>query len=655
MRHPVVKTLILLMAALFAVLAVMSAYCGVILLENGLYEESPEAIAQRDSEQTAAQVAEYVASRYATEQHSNVPDFIMEELLGGFRPAAYENYQYTIFTMYGKQLEGSCADTELVGMTPYCYEISGAYPRQTEMLEEGGLVFEKYGVEYYVQYLNSPEYLVTIYLQPGSYWKTDITNFMYTNRFVVIFVFFAALLLDVGCMIYLCCSAGKRHKEIPANPRGINRLPLDLYLAVVAALTAVFLAVGISVFEVDRLFKYLQLETNTQLIFRLSLHSACLYAAALLFHGYVMAFSAQKKVPGRFWLKNTLAFRIWRIAKRLAGKLLRMIAKLYAMLPVMWQWLLTGAGFLLLVILGAVSRSEGLLLICCVGVLLLILYGAWAFGTLLKGAKTISRGALNTQISTRFLVGAFRNLADYLNAVAGAAEEAARLRMQSERMRTELITNVSHDIKTPLTSILNYADLLRSAQSTQQQEEYLQVISNQGMRLKRLIEDITELSRASTGNLHANITAMNASEALTQVVGEFSDKIASAQLQLCPRIPDEPVMIAGDGRLFWRVITNLMSNVVKYAQPGTRVYAQLICQEHTAQIVIKNISREPLNISAQELMERFVRGDAARNTEGSGLGLSIAASLMEVQKGSLELRIDGDLFCSILEFPLHQT
>jgi signal transduction histidine kinase len=218
-------------------------------------------------------------------------------------------------------------------------------------------------------------------------------------------------------------------------------------------------------------------------------------------------------------------------------------------------------------------------------------------------------------------------------------------------MKTELITNVSHDIKTPLTSIINYVDLLRKPHTEAEGEEYLAVLARQSGQMKKLIDDLMDMSKAATGNMNMELTEMDAVEAVNQALGEFADKLAAVPLIPVVRCPDTPVMIRADGRLLWRTLSNLLQNAVKYALPGTRLYLDVTRVDGNAVISLKNISREELNISADELMERFVRGDASRNTEGSGLGLNIAKSLMELQKGQLQLMVDGDLFKATVVFP----
>ena len=317
----------------------------------------------------------------------------------------------------------------------------------------------------------------------------------------------------------------------------------------------------------------------------------------------------------------------------------------------MWQWLAIGCGIVLVLFVSIASRMDGMMLLGLAAGLVAVLYGAYCFGTLRKSTKRMSKGDLDTQVDDKHMVGAFKDFAEDLNGLAGVAVVAAQKQLKSERMKTELITNVSHDIKTPLTSIINYVDLLQKPHTDQEQEQYLEVLARQSLRLKKLIDDLMEMSKASTGNMPVEVTKLDAVESVNQALGEFADKLDKAQIIPVFRHTEESVAMMADGRLVWRVLSNLLSNAVKYAMPGTRLYIDLMVLEGKVVISLKNISRDELNIEADELMERFVRGDDSRNTEGSGLGLNIAKSLMELQKGQLQLLVDGDLFKVTLVFP----
>ena len=217
--------------------------------------------------------------------------------------------------------------------------------------------------------------------------------------------------------------------------------------------------------------------------------------------------------------------------------------------------------------------------------------------------------------------------------------------MRSERLKTELITNVSHDLKTPLTSIINYSDLICEEETENERiREYSQVLKRQSGRLKKLLEDLVEASKATTGNLEVNPAPCEVGVILSQALGEYQLKLEEKELELRITQPDAPVQIMADGRHLWRVFDNLLNNICKYAQEGTRVYLNVDLLEDQVRIIFRNMSRYPLNMSGEELEERFVRGDKSRHMEGSGLGLSIAKSLVELQGGEMEILTDGDLF-----------
>lgn len=271
--------------------------------------------------------------------------------------------------------------------------------------------------------------------------------------------------------------------------------------------------------------------------------------------------------------------------------------------------------------------------------------------TLQKASQNMAQGNLSYKIDVGKMFWECRKHGENLNRISEGMSRAVDERMKSERLKTELITNVSHDIKTPLTSIINYVDLLSKEELHNDRAiEYLEVLDRQSSKLKKLIEDLVEASKASSGNMPVDIQQLEANVFVTQTVGEFEEKLKAAGLELIVGKPEETVYIMADGRHVWRVIDNLMNNICKYAQPGSRVYVNLDVTDTYVRITFRNISKFPLNISGEELMERFVRGDKSRNTEGYGLGLSIAQSLMKLNGGDMKIIVDGDLFKVILEF-----
>ena len=490
--------------------------------------------------------------------------------------------------------------------------------------------------------------------QTGGFTLGSLLEWIWQIRDALPFVLAWSVLLLAVCAVYLCWAAGRRPKTEEIRPGGLNRLPLDLYAAADCFLGywgCMLLFEGVPALLSSGIYRMAAVTAVT----------VC-YAMCLVIVGYGFAFAAQVKVKGFWWRHSVIGWcciRVWRGVCFCC----RGVRAVFRLLPVMWQWLLTAAAMVLALGIAGVPafyvnsyiRTEPVFvlafLILCLGCVGVVLYGGYCFGVILKGAKTMAEGQVDRKIDTKYLVGPFLACAEHLNSLSGAALAAARKQMRSERMKTELITNVSHDIKTPLTSIINYVDLLQQPHSPEAGQQYLEVLNRQAQRLKKLTEDLVELSKANSGNVSVTLTALEAGETVMQALGEFGDKLDAVPLSVVFRQPEQPLRMLADGRLTWRVISNLLSNTVKYAQSGTRLYVDILETESAVEISFKNISRESLNITADELMERFVRGDSARNTEGSGLGLSIAAGLMQAQGGSLALTVDGDLFKVLLTFP----
>ena len=272
---------------------------------------------------------------------------------------------------------------------------------------------------------------------------------------------------------------------------------------------------------------------------------------------------------------------------------------------------------------------------------------------LLNNAITcIAKGDTGFRLDTKKLTGKERTVGDHINNIGSGLDTALQEKVKSERLKADLITNVSHDIKTPLTSIINYVDLLKR-QKIQDPKiaSYLEVLDQKSQRLKTLTEDLVEASKASSGNLKLEVTDIDLVELVQQTNGEFEERFDQRHLKIISDFPDGMIIIKADGRRLWRVLENLYTNAFKYAQEGSRVYVDVASVDGKAIFTMKNISEKPLNISPDELTERFVRGDVARTTEGSGLGLSIARSLTQLQKGEFVITIDGDLFKAQVIFP----
>lgn len=270
-----------------------------------------------------------------------------------------------------------------------------------------------------------------------------------------------------------------------------------------------------------------------------------------------------------------------------------------------------------------------------------------------KGAQTIAEGNLEYKIDTTHMKGILKGFAEDINNIGGGLNAAVDERTKSERMKADLITNVSHDIKTPLTSIINYVDLLKRENITEQpMKEYIEVLDQKSKRLKDLTEDLVEASRASSGNIVLEKNCINFVELVAQVVGAYQEKYETKDLQIIFNSEEDAMMIMADGRRLYRVLDNLFNNAFKYSIEHSRVYVDMYSGIDKACFVMKNISKAPLNISGDDLMQRFVRGDSSRTTEGSGLGLSIARSLVELHGGKFDIYLDGDLFKAMITLDL---
>lgn len=372
--------------------------------------------------------------------------------------------------------------------------------------------------------------------------------------------------------------------------------------------------------------------------------------------------TAIRSRQGNLW-KNTLFVICLRWCRRIIKSFLHwcreICGKFSGAVPFLWKaWIIMGVlacmEFVGLVSTGYQPEVQLLLWfmekVVLYGVLSLCLLQLYH---LQQGAKKIADGETNSRVNTEKMFWDFKEHGENLNRIQDGIGKAVAERMKSERFKTELITNVSHDIKTPLTSIINYVDLLEKEDvENPKVQEYLEVLSRQSIRLKKLIEDLIEASKASTGNLAVMAECCDAGVMLTQTIGEFEEKLKAGQIELLVQNSKEPVYIHADPRHLWRIFDNLMNNICKYAQPGTRAYVNIEKADGNGRIIFRNISKYALNINSDDLMERFVRGDSSRNTEGSGLGLSIAKSLTELMQGTFELVVDGDLFKVIVTFPL---
>lgn len=442
---------------------------------------------------------------------------------------------------------------------------------------------------------------------------------------LTVFLTVLFLLLTLLCFGFSMASAGHWAAHEGVHLTWLDKIPADVWL--VALICAVF--AGWDVFY--------------ELAF--AVFCAALAPVLLLF---LCAFAAQCKAGTV--LRGTLIARVLRLVWRIIRAVGRGLRRTIVGLPLIWKTtLVTLAVFFAEMLYGYV---DGVFAVMKLVEFLAILYIALNLRILQKGGEKLAEGDLSQSIDTRPLIGDFKRYGQRMNELRTGMERAVREQTRAERMKTELITNVSHDIKTPLTSIVNYVDLLQKVDvQPETAREYIAVLDRQSRRLKKLTEDLVEASKASSGALPVDVQPTDVAVLFDQIVGEYQERLAGCRLTLVARPPEKPVSVQADGRLLSRVMDNLVSNICKYALEDTRVYVAAACDEETVTISFKNVSRDELNISPDELMERFVRGDASRHTEGSGLGLSIAGSLVQLMGGTFDLSIDGDLFRADITLP----
>ena len=449
--------------------------------------------------------------------------------------------------------------------------------------------------------------------------------------------------ISVILLIWLLAAAGYG-KDGTVTLRGLNRCWLDVF-AVICVGVFLSIANGIAE-EIDYYY-----DSDVYSFTMIGIGMICATAAALFL---LMSAAAHLKIKG--WWKHTAVYA-------LTMALWRFIKWLVCSLPRVWKLLIVYGVFVLVNLIGMAVFFLGggffaFLMTVTVdfgGIVLLILFSD-QLGKLRRAGEALAAGNYEYKTDSSNMWFGLKAQANDLNSAAVGMSKAVDARMKSERFKTELITNVSHDLKTPLTSIVSYVDLLKKENiENEKAKEYIEVIDRQSKKLKKLTEDLVEASKASSGAVTVNRENLNIGELINQSVGEFSEKLDSAGIIPVINLPENDVYVFTDGRLLWRVFDNLIQNIIKYAQPGTRAYFDLTPYNGKAVLCIKNISRDPLNMSSEALMERFVRGDSSRGSDGNGLGLSISKSLTELCGGTFELFLDGDLYKAVLTFPLSKA
>lgn len=490
-------------------------------------------------------------------------------------------------------------------------------------------------------------YVSAVLTAQDAYFNADrYLSLMYQYRYAVPIVGACSAVVMLLSLIFLVSSAGYHTGEDTAKAGIFEKIPYDVFTAVLG-ITAAALLIFASEYVRDNI---------TGMVLGLAI---CLIWSLILLWWLM---STAVRIRTKTILENNLIFKLLKITWNFLKKIKSKMGSLFGILPLVWKAGLIAGGFVMLDVISTVliNESEGF------GIFLkFILWTVTILGTIVlvyqlrlleKGAQNLADGHLDEKIPENRLFSAFRKHAQNLNSLGDGMNKAVSDRLRSEMFRTELIANVSHDIRTPLTSIINYTDLLSKLNLTDETaQEYINVLSRQSARLRKLTEDVLEASKATTGSMKVEKEDMDLKVLLQQLEGEYAERFEAKHLTFISSIPDESLPVCADGRLLWRAFDNLFTNICKYAMEHTRVYLNAGLSDMQIHMTLRNISAVQLNIDADTLMERFVRGDRSRNTEGSGLGLSIAQSLINLQGGDMQLFIDGDLFKVAITLPAAKT
>ncbi len=629
--------------------------------EDEFYEEYNEATvteAQYDSDVTEENTSEYVDDTLimqyssepyeATEQESFYDNYVYMDTTDDGRYSVYisgNGYHYIVNDNNGTTI---CLENN----QDFIY----AFANFTARMDEKYSWYDSYAyynpalMEYVIE-VNGGKYM-EVKITSGVKSELTANDYFYSSFWIKhietivdisLPIFVVSVFLFLISLVYLIVSAGHSKNADGITLTWFDKIPYDIVLVMFAMATCLGLI-------------FVDYNINTTSVGNIA---AMLGLGLIALLASLVLYSTSARIKAKTIFKNTALYKLGRM-------LIGWVKYLWQNLNIYWKYL----GIFALVtlfevfLLAAGLGSEAVVLLM---LLEKVLYGIILaialinMNKLKKAATEIAGGNTAYEVDTEKMLWEFKKHGENLNSIKDGIQIAVEDRMKSERMKTELITNVSHDIKTPLTSIISYVDLLSKEEiESEKVNEYIEVLDRQSARLKKLIQDLIDASKASTGNMPVEITSLDSRVLLEQALAEYAEKLDAKKLKLLINCQAENTMVKADGKLLWRTFDNIVGNIVKYAQDSTRVYIDM---EETKvslddapsdnskkmlKVSFKNISKDELNISGEELMERFVRGDSSRNTEGSGLGLSIAKSLMEIQRGNLEIIVDGDLFKVVL-------
>ncbi len=609
------KVLALFLVVISGVVSLLSTAAVLIGGEYGFYSGSPKPYYETFlCRQVTDQYADHVIDLYRYNPYR----------LESWAEQGVENFGFEILSSGGERLVAENVPEKWGRTETYNFSLYGSYTEKGDWYE-----YDVPAETTLQAYVKDP------LTGNDEYWLTHrLYELTYRFRMVLLLLAFASTITFLATLIYLLCAAGHQGKTEEIIPNLQDRIPLELYFGVILLLGSLPLMVAGSMYPFNSFSDFVLMLCGLMYLYALGIAS-------------LMTIATRLKL-GKWW-RNTITFWVFHIGWKFTVGVFTTIRDAITALPMTWKY---GAVWIFIsLIYLANSKGSGTIFIMNCIILVLVLSVSSQMQKLKKAGENLANGNLEYKVDTSRMFRVFRRHGNNLNSLSKGAAIAMEQKIKSERLKTELITNVSHDIKTPLTSIINYVDLLKKVELPAEGKEYLEVLDRQSRRLKKLTEDLVEASKASTGNISAHLVPTDLCELVHQAVAEYEEKLGKAGLEAVITA-EEPVYGIVDGNLTWRVLSNLLSNACKYSLPGTRVYIEIFKKGKYALISMKNTSREQLNIAAEELIERFVRGDSSRSTEGSGLGLNIAKSLAELQKGKFSLSIEGDLFKAFVKYPL---
>lgn len=577
----------------------------------------------------------YCDGRLNTNYYMGIPAYMNYIVIHKETRKMYTNiksndYQKEMENMKNSKLYWNLVDgkieTNLEYINPENIKYNYSYVYETSDYEKSSRTYSIKDYDIYTSYDNSNMDIYTAYGMNQA-----VYEYMLKNRNQPIYRIIVTTLGLVAIAVYLFWAIGHKEGKEGIDLNAIDNIPYEILAIICLIIISIFLSVLVNIGEV---FNYIILLAGTVC------YLVCYVACA------IMGVTTIKRIKAKQFWKSFLTYKImkwfWNRTKKIFNT---MKQKASGGKKIFWYYVLFLAISLLFI---SLARTG-------IAIFLLGAFWIWSYYQMKKyvieqdhiknALKNIYEGKTDIRLNDEELTGVLKEMAIYVNDIAGGFSNAIQENLKSERLKTELITNVSHDIKTPLTSIINYVDLLKKEEIQNEKiKEYIKILDQKSQRLKKLTEDLVEASKVSSGNVKLKIEEINIKELLNQTIGEFKDKFENKKLKIEMQMPEKEIRIKADNRYMYRVIENLFGNITKYALDGSRVYIDIKENNQSIHISIKNISKDKLNISSDELMQRFVRGDKSRYTEGSGLGLSIAKSLTELQGGKFDITIDGDLF-----------